>query len=139
VTERAIIMGSNTINPQRSAGEILQDVMRDVGDVVRGEVRLAKAEIGDKVSRAGKAAGMFGGAAICGLMAVASLVTAAIAGLALVMPVWLAAVIMGVLLACIGGAAYAGGRAKLKNVSPVPERTVDTIKDDIQWAKHRTT
>jgi hypothetical protein len=131
-------MANHTIG-ERSAGEIMQDVVRDVGEVVRGEVRLAKAEMTETARNAGKAGGFFGGAAVAGLMAVASLVLAGIAGMALVMPLWLAALIMGVLLACIGGAAYAGGRAKLKEVHPVPEKTVQTIKDDVQWAKHRTT
>lgn len=132
-------MASNTINPQRTASELLQDVMHDVSDVVRGEIRLAKAEVSEKTAKAGKAAGMFGAAAVCGLMACAALVAAGIAALALVMPVWLAAAIMAVLLGGAGGAAYAGGRAKLKSVNPVPERTVETIKDDIEWAKRRTT
>ena len=131
-------MANHTIG-ERSAGEIMQDVVRDVGEVVRGEVRLAKAEMTETARNAGKAGGFFGGAAVAGLMATASLVLAGIAGLALVMPLWLAALIMGVLLACIGGAAYAGGRSKLKEVHPVPEKTVQTIKDDVQWAKHRTT
>lgn len=126
-------------NEERSAGEIVQDVMRDVGEVVRGEMRLAKAEVGEKVSKAGKAGGYFGAAALCGVMGFACLVLACVAGMALVMPVWLAALIMSLLLVCIGAAAYAGGKAKLKEVNPVPERTVQTIKDDIQWAKHRTT
>jgi hypothetical protein len=130
---------ANHTTGERSAGEIMQDVVRDVGDVVRGEVRLAKAEMAETARNAGKAGGMFGGAAVCGLMAVASLVLAGIMALALVMPLWAAALLMGVLLACIGGAMYAGGRAKMKEVHPVPEKTVQTIKDDVQWAKHRTT
>jgi len=137
MTETAI-MADHTIG-ERSAGEIMQDVVRDVGEVVRGEVRLARAEMSEKARQAGKAGGFFGGAAVCGLMAVAAMVAAAIAGLALVMPLWLAALIMGVLLACIGGAMFAGGRAKMKEIQPVPERTVQTIKDDVQWAKQRTT
>jgi hypothetical protein len=137
MTETAI-MADHTIG-ERSAGEIMQDVVRDVGEVVRGEVRLARAEMSEKARQAGKAGGFFGGAAVCGLMAVAAMVAAAIAGLALVMPLWLAALIMGVLLACIAGAMFAGGRAKMKEIQPVPERTVQTIKDDVQWAKHRTT
>jgi hypothetical protein len=132
-------MATNHTIGERSTGEIMQDVVRDVGEVVRGEVRLARAEISDKAGKAGKAAGFLGGAALCGVMGFGALVAAAIAGLAMVMPVWLAALIMGVLLACIGGAMYAGGKAKLSKIDPVPERTVQTIKDDVQWAKHRTT
>lgn len=117
----------------------MQDVMRDVGEVVRGEVRLAKAELSEKAAKAGKAGGFLGVAALCGIMGFAALVTAGIAAMAMIMAVWLAALIMSVLLVCVGAAAYAGGKAKLKDVSLVPQRTVQTIKDDIQWAKHRTT
>jgi len=130
---------ADQITGQRSAGEIVQDVMRDVGEVVRGEIRLARAEVTEKAAKAGKAGGMLGVAALCGVMGFAALVTTGIAALALVMPLWLAALLMSVLLVCIAAAAYAGGRAKLKDINPVPERTVQTVKDDIQWAKHRTT
>lgn len=126
-------------NGQRSAGEIAQDVMRDVSEVVRGEVRLAKAEMGEKAAKFGKAGGFFGAAALCGIMGFACLVLCGVAAMALVMPVWLAALLMSVCLVCIAAAAYAGGKAKMKDINPVPERTLQTIKDDIQWAKHRTT
>jgi len=132
-------MADITTMGERSTGEIMQAVVRDVSEVVRGEVRLAKAEVGEKAAKAGKAAGMFGGAALCGIMGFASLVLAGISALALAMPLWLAALLMGVFLACIAVAAYAGGRAKMKDIDPVPERTVQTVKDDIEWAKHRTT
>jgi hypothetical protein len=126
-------------NTEQSTGDIVQNVMRDVGEVVRGEVRLVKAEFGEKASKAGKAGGFFGAAALCGIMGFACLTLAADAALALAMAVWAAALIVGFALLCFGAAAYFGGKAKMKNLSPVPEKTVQTIKDDIQWAKHRTT
>jgi len=132
------MMANHTIG-ERSASDIAQDVMRDMGDVVRGEIRLAKAEISEKAAKAGKAGGFYGAAALCGVMGFACLVLAGVAALALVMPVWLAALLMSVMLVCFAAAAYAGGKAKMKDINPVPERTVQTIKDDIEWAKHRTT
>jgi len=130
--------GERTVSGERSAGEIVQNVMRDVSEVIRGEVRLAKAEMGEKVSAAGKAGGMLGGAALFGIMGFGALVAAAIAALAMIVALWISALIVGVLLVCIAGAMYAGGRAKLKDVNPVPERTVETLKDDVEWAKHPT-
>jgi hypothetical protein len=124
---------------ERSLGGIVQDVMRDASEVVRGEVRLAKAEVSEKVGKAGKAAGLFGGAAVAGLMGLAALIGAGIAGLALIMPLWMSAALVGILLAAIGGILYALGKTRLTAIDPVPERTVQTIKDDVQWAKHRTT
>jgi len=132
-------MIANQTIGQESTGEIVQNVMRDVGEVVRGEVRLAKAEFSEKASKAGKAGGFFGAAALCGVMGFACLVLAAVAALALVMPVWGASLIVCVVLLIIAGGAYFSGKSKMKEVTPVPEKTVQTIKDDIEWAKHRTT
>jgi hypothetical protein len=82
---------------------------------------------------------MFGGAAVCGLLGGACLVTAGVAALALVMPLWLAALLMGVFLVGITAAMYHVGREKAKDIDPVPQRTVESIRDNLQWAKHRTT
>lgn len=133
----------SAIRPQqlrdtRSLGEIVQDVLRDIQEVMRSELRLARTEMADKARQTGKAAGMLGGAAVVGLMALACLVVAAVAALALAMPVWLAALIVGLLLGIAGGVAYAAGRAKLRRVTPVPEQTVQTLKDDVEWARQRT-
>jgi hypothetical protein len=63
-------------------------------------------------------------------------VAACIAALALAMPVWLAALLMTLVLLGIAAAMYAGGRSKLRDVNAVPERTTQTIKEDLEWAKH---
>jgi uncharacterized membrane protein YqjE len=117
---------------QRSTGQIIQDVARDLRDMVRSELRLAKAEMKETVAQAGKAAGMFGGAAVCGLFAVACFVTTCVWALSLAMPWGVAALLMAILLVCIGGALYAGGRSKMKQVNPVPERTVETLKEPLR-------
>jgi hypothetical protein len=124
------------IEGQRSAGDIAHDVLTDVGDIVRGEIRLAQAEIREK---AGKAGGMMGAAALCGLLASACLVACCIAALALVMAVWLAALIVCVLLGGCAAALFALGRTRFKQIDPVPGRTVETAKDTLRWARHRTT
>ncbi len=123
----------------RSPVEIVQDVLRDVSEIVRGEMRLARAEVTEKLQKAGNAGGYFGGAALCGFLAAACLTTCIIAALALVMPVWLAALLLCLFLTCIAAALYHGAQLKVRGVHPVPERTVETIKDNLQWAKQRTT
>jgi hypothetical protein len=122
---------------ERSIGDLLQVVVRDIGDMVRAEIRLARAELEQSARNAGKAGGMLGGAAIAGLLAAACLVTTGIAGMAQAMPLWLASLLMTVFLAVVGGVLYAGGRAKLREVKPTPEKTVETVKDNIEWAKHQ--
>jgi hypothetical protein len=129
---------ANTLG-ERSAGDILRDVVNDIGEIVRGEIRLAVTELREKGARAGKAGGFLAGAALCGMLASASLVAACIAGLAHAMPVWLAALLMWLILLCAAGAFYAGARSRLKQIDPVPHRTVETAKETLEWAKHRTT
>lgn len=123
---------------EHSMGEIIRDLISDVQHIVRAEMRLAKAEVKEKAQQAGQAGGMFGGAAVCGLFAGACLVVTCIAALALAMPVWLAALIMAVCLGCAAWAMFLGGRNRMKQVNPVPERTVESLKEDVEWAKHRT-
>ncbi len=129
-------MATNSYIGERPLGEIVQAVMRDLGEVIRGEARLAKAEMSEKVSQASKSGVWFGGAALCGVMGFAALVFAAISALSMFVSAWAAALIVGVFLFCIAGAMFLGGRAKLKLLTPVPERTVQTLKDDVEWAKH---
>ena len=126
-------------NGERSPGALVQDVLRDVGDIVQGEIRLAKAELGEKAQKAGKAGGYLGAAAVCGLLAAMCLTGTFVGLLATAMPVWLACALMWLFLVCISAALYYAGRQKLRAIDAVPQRTVETLKEDVQWVKQRTT
>ena len=136
-TRPSTIIRQSVVEERRSIGEIVQDVVHDFGDIVRSELRLARAEVTDNVRKAGKASGLLGAAALCGFFAAACLVITCVAALALVMPVWLAALLMCIFLLCIGGAFYGGGRSRLRSVNPVPEQTVQSIKEQVGWTKHQ--
>lgn len=116
----------------------MQDILRDFQDIMRAELRLVRAEMSEKARAAAKSGMFLGTAAVSGLLAAGALVACVIAALALVMPVWAAALIVGVALAIIAGGTFAAGRARLRNVKPVPEQTVQTIREDVEWAKERT-
>ena len=122
---------------QRSLSVLLGHVLGDVSRIVQAELRLARTEVSEQARRAGKAGGLFGGAAITGLLAAACFVTACIAALALLMAVWLAAVIVGIALSIAAAGAYAAGRQRLQDVDVVPQHTVRTLREDIEWAKQR--
>lgn len=111
-----------------SVGELLGNVSRDLSTLMRQEVSLAKAEIRAEAGKAGKGAGMMAGAGMAAWLCVLFLSIAAWWGLANVMDEGLAALIVAVLWAVAGGVLYAQGRRALRTVSPVPERTVDTVK-----------
>ena len=121
-----------------SIGELIGNISNDLSQLFRQEVDLAKAELKEEAGKAGKAAGMLGGAAFAGYLAVVLLSFALVFGLANVIDAGWAALIVAVLWGVIGAVLYTSGRKKIKDVDPVPHRTVDTIKEDAQWLKNPT-
>jgi hypothetical protein len=111
-----------------SLGEMLGNVSRDLSTLMRQEVALAKAEIRAEAVKAGKGAGMLAGASLAGWLTVLFASIALWWALANVMDEGLAALIVAVLWAVIGGVLYATGRRALRSMNPTPERTVDTVK-----------
>ncbi|MGX6606107.1 phage holin family protein [Micromonosporaceae bacterium Da 78-11] len=121
-----------------SIGELIGNISDDLSQLFRQEVELAKAELKAEAGKAGKAAGMLGGAGFAGYLAVVLLSFAAVFGLAAVMPIGWAALIVAVVWGIIGAVLYTTGRKQLKTIDPVPHRTVDTLKEDAQWLKNPT-
>jgi hypothetical protein len=122
----------------RPTGELLRELSQQTTDLVRQEIDLAKAELGEKGKKAGLGAGMFGGAGLFGVGAFAALTACLIAALSLAMDVWLAALIVAVVYAAVAAVLALRGRDKLKEaVPPVPEQTKESVKEDVQWAKTR--
>jgi hypothetical protein len=123
---------------ETSIGELIGNISSDLSQLFRQEVELAKVELKQEATKAGKAAGMLGGAGFAGYLAVVLLSFALVFGLANVMDAGWAALIVAVVWAIIGAVLYAAGRKRLKTVDPMPRRTVDTIKEDAQWLKNPT-
>ena len=111
-----------------SVGELLGDVSRDLSTLMRQELALAKAELKHEATKAGKGAGMLGGAGFAGYMVLLFLSFALWWALANVMDEGLAALIVAVVWAIAAAILYTTGRKQFRTVNPVPERTVDTLK-----------
>ncbi len=128
---------SNIVNPpgERPLGELLSDVTAQLQQLVRKEIELGRAEIKQEVDKAVKAVAAFAVAAVLGLLAAIALVLAAGWGLAEVVPEGVAFLIVGVLLLAVAGGLAAAGKKKVAQVNPVPERTVETVKEDVETAK----
>ena len=121
----------------RSVGELLSDLTRDIGALVRDEVTLAKSEITQKAAQAGK---NIAGIAVGGVLAFAGFLAvegAAIAALAKVMPLWAAALIVGVIVLVVAVMLIMNGVAALKEQDLTPRQTIETLKEDAQWAKQQ--
>ncbi|AKN74231.1 hypothetical protein QR97_34915 [Streptomyces sp. PBH53] len=121
-----------------SVGKLLSEVTSDIQTLFRQEVELAKAEIREETAKAGKAAGMYGGAGFGGYMVALFASLAAMFGLANVMDTGWAALIVTAVWAGIAAVLFVMGRSRMREVSPKPEQTVETLKEDAQWARHPT-
>jgi hypothetical protein len=136
--ERATSADRSDEVAETSIGELIGNISDHLSQLFRQEVELAKAELKQEASKAGKAAGMLGGAGFAGYMVIVLLSFALVFALSNVMDPGWAALIVAAIWAIIAAVLYANGRKKLKNVDPVPRRTVDTIKEDAQWLKNPT-
>jgi uncharacterized membrane protein YqjE len=123
----------------RPVGELLKELSSQTATLVRKELELARAELAQKGRTAGAGAGMFGGAGVLGLGAFGALTACLILALDEAVAAWLAALIVAAVYGAIAGALALAGRRKTNEAAPpVPEQTVETLKEDVEWAKTRT-
>lgn len=121
-----------------SIGDLLGELSGDLSKLMRQELELAKAEFREEAVKAGKATGMLAAAGFAGYLTTVLLSLALVFALGAVMPLGWAALIVAALWGITGLILYTTGRAKLRTVNPKPERTVETLKEDAEWAKHPT-
>jgi uncharacterized membrane protein YqjE len=121
---------------EHGTGELLKELSDHTTALVRKEIELAKAELGEKGKKAGQGAGMFGGAGLFAVFAFGALTTCIIVALDSAMELWLAALIVAVVYGAIAGVLALQGRNKVQEAGPpVPEQATESIKEDVQWAK----
>lgn len=119
-----------------STGQLIGELPDLVTRLVRDEVRLAQAEVTGKAKKLGLGAGLFGGAGVVALLGLNALITAAVLGLAAVMPGWLAAILLAVVLFAIAGVlALIGKKDVQKAAPPLPTETLESIKADVATVK----
>jgi uncharacterized membrane protein YqjE len=124
----------------RPIGELLKQLANETTTLVRQELDLAKAEMREKAGKAGPGFGMWGAAGAAGLLALGSLTAFLILALDGAIPNWLAALVVCLVWAAVAGVLYLRGKRRVEEAgSPVPEKTIETVKEDVQWAKHPTT
>jgi uncharacterized membrane protein YqjE len=122
----------------RPTGELVKQMTEQLSALVREEFRLAQLEMTQKGRRAGKGAGLFGGAVVVALLALGSLVAAVVAALALLLPVWASALIVGVVLLVLAGMLALIGRNQLSRaLPPAPRQAVDSVRTDVETLKDR--
>jgi hypothetical protein len=119
-----------------STGELIGQLTDQVGRLVRDEVRLAQAEVTQKAKRLGVGAGLFGGAGLVALLGLNALITAAILGLANVLPGWLSAVLVAVVLFAVAGVLALLGKKDVQQAAPpLPTETIASVQADVATVK----
>jgi uncharacterized membrane protein YqjE len=128
---------SQPIEPDQSLGELLGRVSRDFSELVSTQVELAKVEIREEIAAAGRGAGILTGGAFCAYLAVILLSFAAAWGLSEIVPEGVAFLIVGAVYAVVAAVLLPKGKERLSQVRPVPEKTAETVKEDVQWAREQ--
>ena len=116
--------------------ELLRSLLADIRLMLELEAELAKLEVKDKGSRLGIAGGILSGAAVVALLALGTLIAATVAGLAIVLPLWAAALVVGTLLVVIAVVMFLVGRARMRAVgSLAPTAMIETARKDMGWIR----
>jgi len=123
----------------RSLGELFSALAADTGTLVRQEIELAKTEMTQKATRVGKDIGFLlagGAVAYAGFLAILAAIAIGLGQLGL--PWWVATLLVGLVVAGIGGFLVKRGLSALRQETPLPQQTIDTLKEDAEWAKAQT-
>jgi len=126
-----------SVNDEPTLGDLFSSLTEDMSTLIRKEVDLARTETMEKVSSATRsvvsmvAGGMIAYAGLIGVM------IAVIVGLSRLMPLWLSALIVGIVVIVIGAIMIMSGRNSLQKMTVVPEQTVESIKENTEWAKEQ--
>lgn len=122
-----------------STGELVGRMTQQMSTLVRDEIRLAQLDLTEKGKRAGIGAGALGGAGAVGYLGLATLIAAAVLGLAEAIPAWLSALIIGIVVLAVAGVLALFGKKKVQSATPpVPTEAVEGLKQDVQTVKeHR--
>ncbi|AQT76233.1 MULTISPECIES: phage holin family protein [Streptomyces] len=121
-----------THTADESVSVLVSRASRQISELLREEMHLARAEMTQKGKRFGKGGGLFGGAGLLGFLAAQALTVTGIAALALVLPLWASALIVAGVLAVVAAVLALAGKKQVADAgAPVPARTIDSVKTDL--------
>jgi hypothetical protein len=123
---------------ERSLGDLFAELARETSTLVRQEVALAKTEMTQKATEVGRDAGMIGAGGAVAYAGFLVLLAAITLGLGQLMPLWISALIVGLVVAVVGYLLLQRGLSALKRAQLAPRETIETLKEDAEWAKDQT-
>jgi len=123
---------------ERTFSDVVQDIIDNLQSIVRAEFRLARTEIKEETAKAAKAAQVIAAGAVLGLYALGLFLLAIVRALETVAAPWLANLIVAVVVGLGALLAISIGRARIKHVHPAPTKTMETVKENVEWVKDQT-
>jgi len=124
---------------EKSLGDLFSELATETSNLVRQEVALAQTELSQKATRVGKNVGYLAVGGFVAYAAMLAILAGVIMVLGLVIPVWLSAIIVGLVVGGIGYFLISSALVELRKTDPVPRDTVETIKEDARWLKNQVT
>jgi hypothetical protein len=122
-----------------SLGELFSELSQEASTLIRQEVQLAKTEITHKATKAGREVAFMAAGGFIAYAGFLALIAAAILGVGEFLPLWLSALLIGVIVAGVGYLLLQKGLSGLKEINPAPRRTIETLKEDKEWLKQQVT
>jgi uncharacterized membrane protein SpoIIM required for sporulation len=123
---------------ERSLGELFAELAREMSTLMRHEVTLARTEITQKATQVGRDGGKIGIGGAIAYAGFLAIVGALILGLGQILPLWLSALVVGLVVAGVGYGILRSGVSALKSANLTPHETIETLKEDAEWAKDQT-
>lgn len=128
-------MAQQIMKEERSLGELFSELASETSALIRQEVSLAQVEMTQKATKIGKNVGFLVVGGSIAFAAFQAILAAIILGLSYFIPAWIAALIVGVVVAIVAYLLVSSALAGLKNVNLTPQQTVETLKEDAEWLK----
>ena len=125
------------VREQPSLGDLFSDLAAQTGKLIRQEAALAKSELTDKASAAGKDIGMIAAGAFIGYAGLLAVAAGVIVLLANVIPLWVSALVVGIVHIVLGYFLVSSGISHIKNANWAPQESIESIKEDAQWLKNQ--
>jgi hypothetical protein len=125
-----------TDRSEESIGELVSETARDISELFRKEVELAKTELREEASATARAGAMVVAGGLVAYLALLLVLLAAAWGLAEAIPLWLSLLVVGIVAGAVGAILIILGRDRLTRIQAVPT-TIDTLQEDVQWAKQQ--
>jgi len=123
---------------ERSVSDVVQDILRNLQEMVRSEIRLAKVEVRGEVKRAASSGAWLAAGGVAAAGAWIFLMWTVVYALSIIMPMWAATLIVALVMAGAAWVLIVSGLRRAARINPIPERTVESIKENLEWMKQPT-